>query len=870
MQAERQEYRGRMTMIVRKFRRISNIVLNGVLMFAVAGLLFITVSLVRTKLLENAQSLGMSLVMSYAVEEEMTLSSLETNLLIASQYVDEILAEGGSREDIQRWLLSYFNKLTDAIGADFVDVYAVVDGEIVAANPWEGDDTYHYEETDWYLQATEAGGEIVCGDVSVDAVTGQSVFTLSKEMSRSGDVFAMNVYIQNPLLHNSSNSLPEDCSYYLCDQNGNLLYSVVKWDHPAEQIQSYADFLLAGIEDGSLIAYDASFQDMDGVSRGVYYYRMANGWTVMMTIPISSILMGEENTLIFVVAGVALLLFLALTLVTVQDFFRSRRMKMADDTAHMLGDSFYSIYRVNFRTGSYTAIKIHESIEDRVSATGDYAKLLETVSEVVRPDTFRAFENSFSLESIRSRIEQGIVEHGGDYQRRFREGYRWVNIRTLYNPEVSRDEVILCFRDVDEEKRRELQHTILLQDALDAARRSTKSKSEFFSRMSHDMRTPLNAVLGCSDLARRSLSEGDLAKTDQYLGQVSFAGRQLFALINDILELSRLEAGKNDLELRETDLRELFAGTAALFRVRAQEEGKQLEVELDLEDGAVMADEKKVIQIVNNLLSNAVKYTNRGDVIRFQAKQFSFERMSKYQIIVEDTGIGMTPEFLDHLFDPYSRETAFTSQSVSGTGLGMPIVKSLVQQMSGEISVESTLGKGTRFTVTLPFARADGEKKEPALPDAGTAAAFSWEGRRVLVAEDNDLNREIICAVLEEFGARVLSAENGAEALRLFSAEPPFSVDAVLMDMHMPEMDGCQAAAAIRGLERPDAKDVPILAVTANVFAEDIAATTKAGMNGHISKPIDGAVLRQTMEKLILEREAARGRGRNGNGGGGA
>ena len=870
MQAERQEYRGRMTMIVRKFRRISNIVLNGVLLFAVAGLLFITVSLVRTKLLENAQSLGMSLVMSYAVEEEMTLSSLETNLLIASQYVDEILAEGGSREDIQSWLLSYFNKLTDAIGADFVDVYAVVDGEIVAANPWEGDDTYHYEETDWYLQATEAGGEIVCGDVSVDAVTGQSVFTLSKEMSRSGDVFAMDVYIQNPLLHNSSNSLPEDCSYYLCDQNGNLLYSVMKWDHPAEQIQSYADFLLAGIEDGSLIAYDASFQDMDGVSRGVYYYRMANGWTVMMTIPISSILMGEENTLIFVVAGVALLLFLALTLVTVQDFFRSRRMKMADDTAHMLGDSFYSIYRVNFRTGSYTAIKNHESIEDRVSATGDYAKLLETVSEVVRPDTFRAFENSFSLESIRSRIEQGIVEHGGDYQRRFREGYRWVNIRTLYNPEVSRDEVILCFRDVDEEKRRELQHTILLQDALDAARRSTKSKSEFFSRMSHDMRTPLNAVLGCSDLARRSLSEGDLAKTDQYLGQVSFAGRQLFALINDILELSRLEAGKNDLELRETDLRELFAGTAALFRVRAQEEGKQLEVELDLEDGAVMADEKKVIQIVNNLLSNAVKYTNRGDVIRFQAKQFSFERMSKYQIIVEDTGIGMTPEFLDHLFDPYSRETAFTSQSVSGTGLGMPIVKSLVQQMSGEISVESTLGKGTRFTVTLPFARADGEKKEPALPDAGTAAAFSWEGRRVLVAEDNDLNREIICAVLEEFGARVLSAENGAEALRLFSAEPPFSVDAVLMDMHMPEMDGCQAAAAIRGLERPDAKDVPILAVTANVFAEDIAATTKAGMNGHISKPIDGAVLRQTMEKLILEREAARGRGRNGNGGGGA
>lgn len=851
----------------RKVRTLSSIVMNGVLLAVVAGLLLLSVNLVRTKLLQNAQSLGMSLVKSYAVEEEMTLSSLKTNLLIASQYVDEILADGGNKSDIQDWFLSYFEKLTDAVGAGIVDFYAVVDGEIVAAHPWEGDDTYRYQDTEWYRLAVEAGGDIVCGEVYIDAVTGQSVYTLSKAMTREGDVFAMDVYIQNPLLHNSVNSLPEECSYYLCDQNGKLLYHVSKWNYDAEQEQRHADFLISGIEDGSLLSYDASFLDIDGVSRGAYYQKMPNGWTVIITIPIGVILMGEQNTLIVVVAFVALVLFLALVLMTVQDFIRNRRMKTADDTVHMLGDSFYAIYRVNFMTGQYTAIKIHESLRNVMPRTGDLSIFFQKMSEVVMPNTLRAFKNSFSLDSIRMRVEQGIADYGGDYQRRFGSEYRWVNIRTLYNPDVSENEVILCFRDVDEEKRVELQHTIILQDALDAARKSTKSRSEFFSRMSHDMRTPLNAVLGCSDLAKRSLLSGDSAKAAEYLGKVSFAGQQLLELINDILELSRIEAGKNNLELRGMNLRELLLKTADLFRIRAGEDGKTVTAEIDFQEDEVVGDEKKISQIVNNLMSNAVKYTMPGASIRLEAKQFPFDHLSKYQLIVEDTGVGMTQEFLDHLFDPYSRETAFTSRSIAGTGLGMPIVKSLVQQMSGEISVESTLGKGTRFTVTLPLLPSGKREQEPPQPDAAESASFSWKGRRVLVAEDNDLNRDIICAVLEEFGAKVLPAVNGADALHLFAGEPPFSIDAVLMDMHMPEMDGCGAAAAIRKLNRPDAAGVPILAVTANVFAEDIDATTKAGMNGHISKPIDGAVLRQTMEKLILEWDDASGRGRSENGG---
>lgn len=842
----------------RKSFRGHQIVLNMILLVVVAALLVFIVVLVRNKLLQNAQSLGNALVHSYAVEEEMSINSLEREVELVSQYVDELSGDGGGFDAIQSWLSGHFSKLIQTLGPGMVDLYAVVDGQIVAANPWEGDKTYQYQDTDWYRQAVEAGGDVVCGEVYDDAVTGQRIFTISKALNDRGDVFAMDVYIQNPAFHNTAQTLPEDCSYYLCDSGGTLLYSVTKWEASPQALQSYADFMLAGIADGSLLAYDASFEDMEGVTRGVYCQTMENGWTVMMTIPINSILIGERNTVVYVIAATAAVTFLALAFMSVRDAVRSRRMKRADDTAHMLGDSFYAIYRVNFVDGTYETFKTYDNLQSNIPRCGAYSQLLEAICSVVRPRTFRLFEESFSLESIRQRVAQGIADHGGDYQRRFGDTYRWVNIRTLYNPELIRDEVILCFRDVDAEKRREMQHTIILQEALDEARKSTKAKAEFFSRMSHDMRTPLNAIIGCCSLAEKSHVANDKGKVWEYIKKIEFSGNQLLGLINDILELSRMEAGKNNLDQRELDLGQLLTNIADIFRDQAQEEGKTLEVSLDFRESNVVGDEKKISQIVNNLLSNAVKYSNPGDTIRLEARQFDFQEHSKYQIVVEDTGIGMSPSFLKHLFDPYSRETAFSSHPTVGTGLGMAIVKSLVQQMSGEISVDSTLGKGSRFTVTLPLKTI--RKQETAKPGEPEleAVPFEWTKRRVLLAEDNTLNREIAAEILRQLGAQVLTAVNGAEAVRIFRAEAPYSIDVILMDMQMPEMDGCQAAAAIRRLDRPDAAGIPMIAVTANAFAEDIDRTTKAGMNDHISKPIDPAILRKTMEKLMAAWDTSR------------
>ena len=726
-----------MSVNMRRSGRFYNAIINMALLVLVAVLIVFVIRLVRTKLLQNAQDHGMALVYSYAVEEQMNIDSMVKIAMFASQYVDEISAENGDADAVQVWLQGYFSKLTDIVGEGMAYPYAVIGGKIVAANPWEGDATYAYEETDWYRNAIAAGGEVVCGEVYTDSITGQLVFTISKELAREDDVFAMDIYIQNPAMHKSAHTLPEDYSYYLCDERGTLLYAITKWDVEEERLQWYTEYLMDGIADGSLLSYDASYEDMEGVKRGVYYQEMSNGWTAILTIPIHDILMGEKDMVVYVMAAVGIILFAILTFMTIRDIIMSRRIKQADETARLLGDSFYAIFSVNFKTGTFEAFKNSNDLEDPLPRAGAYRLLLLTMQKLVSPTTYQAFEASFSLEQIRNRVARGIADYGGDYQRRFGDVYRWVNIRTLYDPQLIPDKVILCFRDVDEEKRRELQHTIILQEALDAAQKSTKAKSEFFSRMSHDMRTPLNAIIGCCGLAERSHEEGDKSKVWEYIKKIEFSGKQLLDLINDILELSRIEAGKQYLDQKTLDLNELLTNIADIFRDRAEEDGKTFLVDLDFRENEVVGDEKKLSQIVNNLLSNAIKYSEPGDTILLEARQFDFQKHSKYQIVVRDTGIGMSADFLEHLFDPYSRETTFSSRPTVGTGLGMAIVKNLVQQMSGEISVHSVLGEGSCFTVTIPLktvTRMDGMEEEDL---DGAPEDFVWTGRRVLLDEDN-------------------------------------------------------------------------------------------------------------------------------------
>lgn len=824
-----------------------NTALSILLIVVCMSLLIFGVFLVRTKLLQNTQDLGMSLAESYAAEEELRVATFRNFLDLGCQYVEEMNRSGAEAEELQQWLHSYFSKITSIVGENVIDPYAVIDGAIVAANPWEGDGGYDYQSTDWYQEALEADGQVIFTDAYIDAITGKPVITVARRFQSSNDVMAMDIFPQNFHEHSGNKKLPENGSVYLCDSQGTLLYAATKWDASDAELQYFTDELMEGIRDGSLLAYDASFRDPEGEQRGAYYYEMSNGWTVILTIPFQTVLMGERNVTVMALVIISAFLLLVLASMVVRDLINNRRIQRADSTIHILGDSFYAIYRVNYKSGVYETIKMSDDMRGVLPETGDYQGLVDKIGTLVEPETFHEFALAFSLESIRQRVAAKIPDYGGDYQRRFGDVYKWVNVRTLYDDSRAPDEVILCFREVDLEKRQQLQHMRILQEALDTAKKSTRDKNAFFSNMSHDMRTPLTAIIGLSELAQRDAD--DREKVDGYIRKITFSSKQMLALINDILELSRLESGRHTLNCCRFDLRQCVEDNTAAFCDIAQKEERKFEVKVEITNAEVEGDPLKLGQILNNLISNAFKYSEAGDRVTVTVKQFDFQQHSKYQFTVEDTGIGMSEQFLEHIFDPYSRETRFAAQTVTGSGLGMPIVKSLVQQMSGEITVESTLGKGSRFTVTLPLEAVRTE--EGAAETVPEEEDVDLTGKRVLLAEDNELIMEISVAILTMNGMEVIQAVNGAEAVECFAKSPPGSIDAILMDMQMPQMDGCQAARAIRAMDRPDAARVPIIAATANAFAEDIARTTEAGMDAHISKPIDFAVLSRTLARLI-------------------
>ena len=392
-------------------------------------------------------------------------------------------------------------------------------------------------------------------------------------------------------------------------------------------------------------------------------------------------------------------------------------------------------------------------------------------------------------------------------------------------------------------------HAAELEKAAREAQAANVAKTRFLFNMSHDIRTPMNAIIGYAELLAAHLDERDRAL--DYLGKIRSSSDFLLSLINYVLEMARIESGKAALKLEPSDINELAASLKAVFDPLADEKHITTTCTIDIQHPYVRSDQTKVREIFLNIISNAIKYTPEGGRVDFTMTELPGETPGtvRYKAVVQDDGVGMSAEYLPHLFEEFSREHTSTESRVIGTGLGLPIVKSLVQLMGGTIDVESTVGKGSTFTVVIPFPVISKEeltqqREQPADLAAGLA------GKHLLLAEDNDLNAEIALTILQENGMIVNRAEDGIRCLELLGAKPAGYYDAVLMDIQMPRMDGYQAAQAIRAL--PDARStVPIIAMTANAFEEDKQRAFDAGMNDHISKPISLNALLATLRKNL-------------------
>lgn len=830
-------------------RVLGSMRLNFIAFAALIVIAVIGISLIRSTLFDNAWETGTSMARNYAAEEQSSLTMYETLLTFGTASIDDRTKQGWSREEMRQWTDIYFARLDSVLGEGVVDPYVVLDGEIIAAHPWDVDETYDVESTEWYQRAISADGKVIFTDLYTDVIYGKPVITIAQQCAYADAVMAFDILPENIRFQFDDLSMEAGDSFFLCDSRGQIIYADTGIELPREEVQAYLNSLVARISAGEVDGSGLNISDLDGQARAVYYARLSNGWYSIVTIPHSNIL-GDFSWLKMCLILMIALFLLLIAGMTWRDMRIGERIERTNETVRVLGNSYYALYRVDYGADTYEMIKGSDYVRERIPPSGPYGDLLRTAGEVVDPDAYKDFLENFSSENIRKLVSRRVRNFGGDFLRRFGNEMRWVSVRILFDESLAPEEVVLCFQEVEEEKQRELRQRRLLEDALEIARKNEVSKQSFFSNMSHDMRTPLNAIIGLSDLAAGHVEDPE--KVREYLKKINFSSRQLLGLINDILDMSRMEQGKLVLNSKEFDLKQCMEECVGSFRFQAEAARKTLTLQMDVRDAQVMGDPFRIGQVMNNLLSNAVKFTREGDSIRVTVTQMEAApgQLCKYRLVIADTGIGMSKEYLPHLFEPYSREMRFGERQAVGTGLGMPITQSIVTQMNGEIHVESAPGEGTTFTIILPFAIAHKQAQAAETADGGEEA-FSLEGKRILLAEDNEVNMEITTELLQMNGVAVTQAWNGAEAVERFREAEAFAFDAILMDMQMPVMDGCEAARRIRALRRPDARKVPIVAVTANAFAEDIAATSAAGMDAHVSKPIDFAHLVKVLRECI-------------------
>ena len=449
----------------------------------------------------------------------------------------------------------------------------------------------------------------------------------------------------------------------------------------------------------------------------------------------------------------------------------------------------------------------------------DPSKLTNMVIEVINRTSKE--ENYLSMTFVPTEVEGSIVKCG-----------------------------LLVFNDVTDQKKKELQANIELEDAYNKSQSASKAKTSFLFNMSHDIRTPMNAILGFADLIEKHLDDKDKCK--MYLQKLNSSSSFLLSLINNVLDMARIESGQTEIVESVWNVNNFVSDLVSVFESSIKEKNLKFIKFMDIKHENVYCDATRLRQIYLNIISNAVKYTPNGGEIKLIIKEIECDKegYARFQTVVSDTGIGMSKEFLPHIFEEFSREKTTTESRVVGTGLGMPIVKTLVTLMHGTIEVESEQGVGTKFTVTLDHRIARKEEIKVEEEEIKDKDIVSYKGKRILLAEDNELNTEIAVTILEEAGFIVEHAENGQVCVDMIKNAKIGYYDLVLMDIQMPVMDGYKATETIRAINNPRC-DIPIIAMTANAFDEDKRKAYVIGMDGHIAKPINIPQLLETISKVL-------------------
>lgn len=571
-------------------------------------------------------------------------------------------------------------------------------------------------------------------------------------------------------------------------------------------------------------------------------------WT-MLGVVAKDTVNANMNKLQSVTMIVMAVLFLGLSVMVISSLIRRNRsiirgkdieLKYRDQLFDLLTNNVDDVF-VMFAADSSTAEYVSPNVERLLGIPEEQAKAdISVLEETVTGD-------SCALKGLEE-IPIGMNRRSDGYRINRKTGERRWYCTFLYHEIVDGSEkYIFILSDRTDEKKNDER----LIQAMEVAQNANAAKSAFLSNMSHDIRTPLNGIIGMTAIAQANIDKPVSVKN--CLNKISFSSKHLLGLINDILDMSKIESGKMTLSHEQFSIGQLVDGVMEIIRPQAESKEQVLKTKVEVRNTELLGDTLRLNQVLLNLLSNAVKYTQNGGSICFAVEQLQRApaNYGSFRFTVKDNGQGMTAEFIETLFEPFARENNLSVTKKQGTGLGMSICKGIVELMGGIIHVDSAPGKGSTFAVELPLRIADDAVHTQEYKTSPEKADFNYSGKHFLIAEDNELNAEIINELLMMKGARITLAGNGQEAVELFSQAAANTYDAILMDVQMPVMNGYESTKAIRALSREDARTIPIVAMTADAFTEDIQRAKDAGMNAHVAKPIDMDVLSAALKEVL-------------------
>lgn len=801
---------------------------------------------------------------------------VQDNAVQTAQQIDEILLR--SLEDVKT--MSYWfgqtlespevtvedlKELSKNAHFDYIR-YTDSDGQNLTADDRTSDAT----DREYFLEGI--AGKSGISVTMRSRITSETLVNFYTPLRYKGEIIGVlrGVYLADKrmkdLLHASF--FGEGASSFLCDSNGKVIAgNSVEFAKIPKNITEYIktiDYIDEDQEDKILNAFETgegtgfSFDTKNGVGNGYVTRLESNDWFLIQTFPakITGMMYEEANSAGIVLEVTLIIMFLCYILYMLISN-RKQKKKLLDENRdmnyviHGIPQLYDRFVLIDLETDDYRYMLGQEPTHMAIPRVGKYSVLEQYILENVRDEDEKQKMKSFlDPENIR----KGLAGKNKDIRFDFssingREEWLRVNFVCVERKAGTPVKVLLARQDISEEKNEEIEKRNVLRKAMQLAEESSKAKSTFLFNMSHDIRTPINAIIGFANMAEKKI--GDEKMVRNYIHKIQNSSMILLKLINDILDLARIESGKTMIHPALKSLQSVAERIRDMFSESMQNAGITFSVECDLQEPFVMCDDLRMNQIAINLVNNAQKFTPTGGSVLFRIEQVSTnkEGLAEYKMVVKDNGIGMSEEFLPKIFESFERERTSTDSGIQGTGLGLSIVKKLVDMMGGIIQVKSKLGEGTEITICFTFKVVSGENIEGT--EIVTEETVDFAGKRLLLVEDNELNREIACEILREEGFEIDEAADGVIAVEMVRKAPAGYYDLILMDIQMPRMNGYEAARTIRSMKGDERSEIPIIAMTANAFEEDKKAALDAGMNDHIGKPIDIKTLNHTLKKVF-------------------